>query len=329
MSNTTLQSPVGSPFGAANTAAEVLEGIDLSGKTIVVTGGYSGLGREAVRVLAQAGAQVTVPTRNLEKAHENLAGIPGVSIESMDLMDSKSIQDFANRFLAKHPKLDILINCAGVMANPLTRDARGYESQFSTNVLGHFQLTTALWPALVAAGNARVVILSSANHRVKVAEILKDPNFTNREYSPWLAYANSKAANILLAVAFDDIGKAHGVRAFAVHPGGILDTGLARHMDLAIAKAHGMIDDDGNAVIDPEKGWKTPGQGASTAVWAATSPLLKGKGGVYLSNNEVCTELAEEEGELDNNGVSPGAKNPVNAGRLWRICEELTGAGIV
>lgn len=325
---TTPQAPIGSPFGPANTAEDVLKGIDLTGKTVIVTGGYSGIGREAVRVLLAAGAKVVVPTRNIEKARESLAGIGGVILDTMDLMDPASIDAFTKRLLAENPKLDILINCAGVMANPLTRDGRGYESQFSTNVLGHFQLTSALWPALVAAGNARVVNLSSANHRVKVVDFLHDPNFQHREYNPWIAYANSKAANVLLAVALDSIGKPDGVRAFAVHPGGIFDTGLVRHMDLAIAKAHGMIDEDGKPIIDPEKGWKTPEQGASTMVWAATSPLLEGKGGIYLSNNEVCTELTEDEGELNNDGVAPGVKNPVTAGRLWRLCEELTGARI-
>lgn len=326
---TTQQAPIGSPFSAASTAEDVLKGIDLTGKTIIVTGGYSGIGREAVRVLLAAGAKVTVPTRNQEKARQSLAGVEGVIIKTMDLMDPASIDDFANRFLAENPKLDILINCAGVMANPLTRDARGYESQFSTNVLGHFQLTARLWPGLVAAGGARVVNLSSANHRGNVIDFLHDPNFEKREYNPWVAYGNSKAANVLIAVAFDDIGKSHGVRAFAVHPGGIFDTGLVRHMDLAIAKAHGMIDEDGKPIIDPEKGWKTPEQGASTMLWAATSPLLDGKGGLYLSNNEVARELPDDDdNKIDNDSVKPGVKNPVNAGRLWRLCEELTGARI-
>lgn len=324
----TPQAPIGSPFAAASTADEVIRGIYLVGKTAVVTGGYSGIGREAVRVLQSAGAKVVVPARDLVKAQKQLAGLNQVVIEPMDLMAPESIDAFASRFLSVHPKLQILINCAGVMANPLTRDGRGYESQFSTNVLGHFQLTCALWPALVASGGARVVNLSSANHRVKLTNVLHDPNFEQVPYDAWKAYANSKAANVLLAVAFDSIGKAQGVRAFAVHPGGIFETGLVRYMDLAIAKAYGMIDDAGKPIIDPEKGWKTPAQGASTMVWAATSPLLEGRGGVYLSNNEVCTQLADDEGELDNNGVSSGVKDPVNAGRMWRLCEQLTGARI-
>ncbi|MBU9731521.1 SDR family NAD(P)-dependent oxidoreductase [Klebsiella variicola] len=325
---TLLQKPIGSPFTAGSTASDVLQGISLVGKTVLVTGGYSGIGLEAVRVLHAAGAKVVVPARDLNKAMYNLSGIPGVETDVMDLMNPVSINDFAHRFLARNPTLDILINCAGVMANPLTRDSRGYESQFSTNVLGHFQLTCALWPALSAAGKARVINLSSANHRVNVTELLHDPNFRAGEYDPWQAYARSKAANILMAVALDSIGSKNGVRAFSVHPGGIFDTGLARHMDKEIARAYGMIDENDNPVIDPEAGWKTPEQGASTMVWAATSPMLDGSGGLYLSNNEVASELAEDEGQLTNNGVAPGAINPVTAGRLWRLCEEMTGARI-
>jgi NAD(P)-dependent dehydrogenase (short-subunit alcohol dehydrogenase family) len=216
----------------------------------------------------------------------------------MDLMDPASIDAFAERFLAENAKLDILINNAGTMAAPLTRDARGNESQFSTNVLGHFQLTCRLWPALVAAQGAR----------------------------PWRAYANSKGANILFAVALDSIGQRHGVRAFAVHPGGIFDTGLVRHMDLSIAKAAGMIDENGTPIIDPENGWKTPAQGAATMVWAATSLLLIGKGGVYCVDCDIGTQLTEDEGPLSLTGVAPSVKEPVNAGRLWQLCEQLTGA---
>jgi NAD(P)-dependent dehydrogenase (short-subunit alcohol dehydrogenase family) len=323
---TTPQTPIGSPFGAASTAEEVVQGIDLSGKTAIVTGGYSGIGLEAVRVLLAAGAGVIVPTRNMEKAKQNLATFPNVILDIMNLMDPASIDAFAERFLAENAKLDILINNAGTMAAPLTRDARGYESQFSTNVLGHFQLTCRLWPALVAAQGARVVALSSANHRTQVANFLHDPNFERSEYDPWRAYANSKGANILFAVALDSIGQHHGVRAFSVHPGGIFETGLVRHMDLSIARAAGMIDADGTPIIDPENGWKTPAQGAATMVWAATSLLLIGKGGVYCVDCDIGTQLTEDEGPLSLTGVAPSVKDPVNAGRLWQLCEQLTGA---
>lgn len=325
---TTPQVPIESPFGAASTAEDVIKGIDLSGKTAIVTGGYSGIGLEAVRVLLSAGAKVVVPARNLEKAKQNLAGCPDVVVSLMDLMDGASINAFAARFLAENQKLDMLINNAGTMAAPLTRDARGFESQFSTNVLGHFQLTCRLWPALVAAGNARVIALSSNNHRVKIADVLHDPTFDHSEYDPWKAYANSKAANVLFAVALDSIGARQGVRAFAVHPGGIFETGLVRHMDISIAKTFGMIDENHKAIIDPEKGWKTPQQGAATMVWAATSPLLEGQGGVYCADCNIGTQLNEDEGPLSLTGVSRGVTDPVNAGRLWQLCEQLADTWI-
>lgn len=324
---TTLQAPIDSPFRASSSVDDVIQGIDLRGKTLIVTGGYSGLGLEAVRVLAGAGARVVVPARNLEKAAASLSGIADVGIAKLDLLDPASIDAFVGGFLNQHDRLDVLINCAGVMAAPLTRDGRGYESQFSTNVLGHFQLICGLKPALLAAGGARVISLSSSNHRVKIPNLLHDPNFEHTDYQPWVAYANSKAANILLTVALDSILKGQGVRAFAVHPGGIFQTGLLRHVeDLSIAKAAGMIDENGEPIIDPDKGWKTPAQGASTIVWAATSPLLAGRGGVYCSNNNIGPLLETDEGPLDQTAVIPGAKDPVNAGRLWRLCEELTGA---
>ena len=323
---THLQIPVASPFGASSTATDVLQGMDLGGKTIIVTGGYAGIGREAVRTLLAANAKVVVPARNLDKARRNLVDLPDAILVEMDLMDPESIDAFAEGFLADHDRLDILINCAGVMANPLSRDARGYESQFSTNVLGHFQLTARLWPALAAAEGARVVALSSANHRVNIGDVLHDPNFQTTAYDPWKAYAQSKAANILFAVALDSIGKHSGVRAFAVHPGGIFETDLVRHMDLAIARAYGMIDDDGKAIIDPEKGWKTPQQGASTMLFAATSRLLKDRGGVYLADNNIALPAADDGDTALTNSVAPNVTDAVAAGRLWQLCEQLTGA---
>ena len=324
----TQQTPLDSPFNAFSTAEDVLQGIDLTGKTVIVTGGYSGLGLEAARVLLSAGATVIVPARNREKAHQNLAHLPGILLEEMDLMDPASIDAFAKRFMDEYGTLDILINNAATMAAPLSRDARGYESQFSTNVLGHFQLTCRLWPALVAANGARVVMLSSANHRLVAADLLHDPNFERIPYDPWRAYANSKGANILLALALDHIGQSNGVHAYAVHPGGIFATGLARHMDIGIAKAVGMIDEAGTPIIDPEKGWKTPQQGAGAIVWTATSPLLDGRGGVYCADCNIEPLAADDAESLTMNGASPIVKDPVTAGRLWQLCESLTGARI-
>jgi len=324
---TSQQAPIASPFNAHSTAEDVLKGIDLAGKTVIVTGGYAGIGREAVRVLLAAGAKVIVPARNLDKARKNLEHLPDAIIGEMDLMDPASIDAFAKWFLADNQKLDILINNAGTMAAPLSRDARGHESQLSTNVLGHFQLTARLWSALIVTGSARVVMLSSANHRANVTDLLHDPDFQTTDYDPWKAYAQSKGANILLAVALDSIGRKSGVRSFAVHPGGILETDLARHMDLAVAKQFGMIDENNNVVIDPEKGWKNVPQGAATMVWAATSPLLDGFGGVYLADSNIAVQDAEDGGSLGN-GVAPSMNDPVNAGRFWQLCEQMTGARI-
>jgi len=236
----TPQAPIGSGFGAASTALEVVEGIDLSGKTAIVTGGYSGIGTETVRALRAAGASVIVPARDPAKAKDALADMAEVTIEPLDLTDPASIDRFAEKFLKDHRTLHMLINNAGVMAPPLSRDARGYESQFSANHLGHFQLTCRLWPALVAAEGSRVIALSSFAHR-RTGVNFHDPNFENRPYDRWEAYGQSKTANALFAVALDSIGQTHGVRAFSVHPGGII-TNLVRYMSQEELAAHNVID---------------------------------------------------------------------------------------
>src|SRR5689334_4865034 len=175
------QSPIGSGFGAASTTTEVIRGVDLTGKVAVVTGGYSGLGRETVRTFVAAGARVIVPARDVGRARTALAGVPDVDVQPMDLLDPASIDDFAERFVSEHGRLHLLVNSGGIMANPLTRDARGYESQFATNHLGHFQLTARLWPALRDADGARVVAVSSMGHRYSTVDF-DDPNFLHREY---------------------------------------------------------------------------------------------------------------------------------------------------
>ncbi|MEB9338288.1 SDR family NAD(P)-dependent oxidoreductase, partial [Bacillus cereus] len=200
----TIQKPIYSGFGARTTAKEALGGKDLSGKIAIVTGGYSGLGLEITRVLAEAGATVIVPARRIEQAQEATANIPRVELEKLDLINPDSIDAFANRFLSTGRPLHILVNGAGIMANPLKRDVRGYESQFATNHLGHFQLTARLWPALVQANGARVVSVSSRGHRICGVDF-NDPNFTNRHYDKWQAYGQSKTANALFAVELDGV----------------------------------------------------------------------------------------------------------------------------
>jgi NAD(P)-dependent dehydrogenase (short-subunit alcohol dehydrogenase family) len=321
MSN--LQKPIGSGFGAASTAGDVIKGIDLSGKIAIVTGGYSGIGLETVRALRSAGARVIVPARDHAKATTALEGLDGVEIEAMDLLNPASIDAFADRFLASGQPLHILVNNAGIMANPLTRDARGYESQFATNHLGHFQLTARLWPALRRAAGARVVSLSSVGHRRAWIDF-DDWNFERRQYDRWVAYGQSKTANALFAVALDAKGEQHGVRAFSVHPGGVI-TDLVRHMSADELGAYGVLDEAGRPIIDPERNMKTPEQGAATSVWCATSPQLDGLGGVYCENCDIAIAVPGDSTEL--RGVRSWATDPELADRLWSLSEQLLGLG--
>jgi NAD(P)-dependent dehydrogenase (short-subunit alcohol dehydrogenase family) len=311
------QEPVGSSFGYRSTAMEVAEGIDLAGKHVVVTGGYSGIGTETVRALASAGAEVIVGARRTAQAEDVLRDVPGaITILLLDLADPPSIDAFAEAVAQRWERIDILINNAAVMASPLTRDARGYEGQFATNHLGHFQLTARLWPLLEAAGNARVVVLSSIGHRLNGLD-LHDPNFERRDYDKWLAYGQAKSANALFALQLDKLGEAHGVRAFAVHPGGIM-TPLQRHLSNEEQIAMGWIDAEGNV----NERFKTEEQGASTTVWAATSPLLDGKGGIYLENCEVALPASKDN---PMGGVHPHVRDGALAERLWAKSEEMTG----
>ncbi|MEC0264864.1 oxidoreductase [Paenibacillus anseongense] len=322
----TKQTPISSGFGATSTAAEVIQGIDLTGKIIVVTGGYSGIGLETVRAFHSAGAKVIVPARDINKAKAALAEMPDVLIEVMDLLHPASIDAFADRFLRHFDKLHILVNNAGVMAAPLARDERGNESQFAANHLGHFQLTVRLWPALVRAEGARVVALSSYGY-IRGEVDFDDPHFEHREYHPWAAYGQAKSANALFAVALDSIGQRQGVRAFSVHPGCIA-TDLQRHLSQTELDAVKLFDENGKPIIDPEGAdRKTPQQGAATSVWCATSPRLEGLGGVYCVNCEIAPLLPNDE-SMERFGVRPRAIDPVAAGRLWQLSEQLTGSKI-
>lgn len=311
------QAAIDSPFGYRSTAAEVIEGIDLSGKTVVITGGYSGIGTETVRALAGAGAHVIVGARRPEAAQENLGDITGtITIIPLDLSDPASIDSFAEDVSARIDCLEILINNAAIMANPLTRDARGYESQFATNHLGHFQLTARLWPLLVAADSARVVALTSSAHARNGLD-LADLHFEQREYNKWLSYAQAKTSNMLFALALDKLGEPHGVRAFGVHPGGI-KTPLQRHLTMEEQIEMGWYDKDGNL----HELFKTVAEGAATTVWAATSPLLDGLGGVYCEDCNIAVPW--EEGMMIG-GVRPHVGDETVAEALWAKSEELTG----
>jgi NAD(P)-dependent dehydrogenase (short-subunit alcohol dehydrogenase family) len=327
---TILQKPIGSGFGAASTAADVLKGLDLSGRVAIVTGGYAGIGLETTRALAEAGATVIVPARNPDKARQALNAIPRVEQSRLDLLVPPSIDAFASEFLASGRPLHMLINNAGIMATPLARDSRGYESQFSANHLGHFQLTVRLWPALRAAHGARVVSLTSRGHQ-RAAMDFDDPQFQRRPYDRWHAYGQSKTANVLFAVELERRGQASGIRAFAVHPGAVL-TDLSRHMTDDELRAFGLARTDGIGFIPAGKSvaeggeFKTLQQAAATSVWCAASPQLTGMGGVYCQDVEIAPILPPE--SSSNVGVRPYAIDPKAAQRLWTLSEELTGVRI-
>jgi NAD(P)-dependent dehydrogenase (short-subunit alcohol dehydrogenase family) len=329
---TAQQKPINSGFTSSSTTADVIQGIDLHGKTAMVTGGYSGLGRETVRTFLAAGARVIVPARDLERARRQLSEIKGVEVLKMDLLSPASVDAFANEFLARNEPLHILVNSAGIMACPFSKDSRGFESQFATNHLGHFQLVVQLWPALLKAQGARVVSVASKGHGFSPV-VFDDPNFEHRPYHPWAAYGQSKTANILLAVEIDKRGKDKNVRAFALHPGGIPGTGLEKHVPVEQLQAAGIIDKDGKPILDPEKDVKTVEQGAATQVWCATSPRLKDLGGVYCENVEVAPIVDESQEMIlfsidrsaKTRGVRPYAVNPITASRLWELSEKLLG----
>jgi len=324
----TTQRPSGSGFTAYSTTADVIDGIDLTGRTAIVTGGYSGLGLETARSLRAAGADVIVPARDTARASRQLAGIDGVVVDELDLLDPVSIDAFADRFLDSGRALHLLVNSAGIMATPLARDARGFESQFATNHLGHFQLTTRLLPALRAAQGARVVAVSSRGHRYSPV-VFDDPNFEHREYAPYPAYGQSKTANVLFAVELDARERDNGIRAFAVHPGSIM-TNLAQNADRELLRRGGFLDDDFQPIIDPSRGLKTPEQGAATQVWCATSRQLDGLGGLYCEDVEVAEVHSGERPDTDVLALTPGAFgvlpyaiDPGNADQLWTLSEQL------
>lgn len=323
---TTPQKPIGSGFGMRTTAAEAVAGIDLSGKNIIVTGGYSGLGFETTKALAQAGAQVTVPARRKAHAEEELAKInpaPGsIAVDEMDLADLDSVKAFGERFLASGKPLHILVNNAAIMACPETRVGPGWEAQFATNHLGHYVLLNTLYPALKAAGGARVVALSSTGHKLSPIR-WDDVMFKKGGYDKWVAYGQAKTANALFAVHLDEVAQKDGIRAFAVHPGGIM-TPLQRYLPREEMIAAGWMDEDGNV----NELFKTPEEGASTTVFAATSPKLDGMGGVYCENADIAPETDPGNEFARYMGVDAHAIDRDAAARLWALSADLTDVNV-
>lgn len=316
-----LQQALHSGFNAKSSTQDVIQGIDLTGKIAIVTGGNTGIGLETTKVLAMAGATVIVAARDLEKARKNLTGIPNIKLEAMDLMDPNSIDAFANKFLSSGQPLHLLINNAGIMWVPLRRDPRGIESQLATNYLAQFQLTARLWPALKAANGARVINVSSQGHQFSSFNFI-DPNFLHRDYDTLVAYGQSKTASNLFSLELDKLARSFNVRAYSLHPGSIAGTELAREASPELFQQMGFCDADGKLLPEVIASLKTIPQGAATTIWCATSPLLNNIGGVYCEDADIAALAAEE-------GVSGGVKkyslNEVSAKLLWKFSEDVTG----
>jgi len=305
------------PFGFDSTAAEVIEGIDLSGKRAIVTGASSGIGVETARALAGAGAEVTLAVRDAEAGERVAAditaatGTEAVRVGRIELADPASVAAFVATW---DGPLHILVNNAGVMALPERElTPQGWEMQFATNHLGHFGLALGLHDALAAAGDARIVSLSSRGH-LRSPVVFDDINFSSRPYDRWLAYGQSKTANVLFAVEANRRWSREDITANAVHPGAI-STNLSRHMtadELERLSASGLFR------------YKTVEQGAATSVLVATSPLLDGIGGRYFENcneAEVIDPAASE--DEPSSGVAAYALEPDNARRLWDVSLDL------
>ncbi len=320
MTTGTTTERITTPFGAESTAAEVVEGIDLSGKRAIVTGAASGIGVETARALAGAGAAVTVAVRNMAQGDQvaadirATAGNDDVAVAHLELVDPASIEAFVSEW---DGPLDILVNNAGVMAiQELTLTDRGQEMQFATNHLGHFALTVGLHDALAAAEGARVVSVSSSGH-LRSPVVFDDLNYSFREYDPFGAYGQSKTANVLHAVGVTQRWADDGITADALMPGGI-GTNLQRHVGGAeyMKEAVKRFERSGVKLKNPE-------QGAATSVLLATHPELDGVGGRYFEDcNEA--EVIQRREPHTIAGVAPYALDPDNADRLWEISQVLS-----
>ena len=312
-----MSTSITTPFTAQSTAADVIAGIDLTGKRAVVTGGGSGIGTETARALASAGAEVVIAVRKPEQGEAAAADIIAatgnkqVTVAALDLADRTSVAAFVAGW---DGPLHVLVNNAGMMASPLTRTAAGWEMQFATNHLGHLQLATGLHRALAAAGGARVVSVSSSAH-LRSGVHFDDLFFEHRDYEPWLAYGQSKTANILLAVEGARRWADDGIAINALHPGSIR-TNLQRYVteeELARLRA------TSGSPAAGAPAWKTVEQGAATSVLVAASPLVEGVSGKYF---EDCNEAAPNR-PGSRAGYAPHAVDPEAAARLWPLSEQL------
>lgn len=310
-----LKNKVDSPFNALSKTSDVLKGVDLSGKVALITGGHSGLGFESTKALSNAGARIIVGSRNASKASELLTGIDHVSVYQLDLADLSSVKSFSSTIKDEGIFFDFVICNAGIMASPEQRVDAGFEIQFATNHLGHYALVNLIWPNINSG--ARVVCVSSAGHHL--SPIRWDDIHFESGYDKWLAYGQSKTANALFAYQLDQYGKKHGIRAFSLHPGKIF-TPLQRHLTNEEMAQEGWMDSNG-VPIDPT--FKTSEQGAATQVWAATSPLLEGLGGLYCEDCNIIGMATEYEEPFV--GACSYALDPDEAGKLWKYSAEVTG----
>jgi NAD(P)-dependent dehydrogenase (short-subunit alcohol dehydrogenase family) len=312
-----MTSSISSPFGAASTALEVVEGVDLHGRRALVTGAASGIGVETARALAAAGAETIIAARDTTAAERVAADVRAttgnrtVSVAPLDLLDRGSI----DRLVATVPgPLHLLVNNAGVMAVPQRRlSPEGHELQFATNHLGHFRLTLGLLPALRAAGGARVVSVSSRAHQNSPV-VFDDIDFERRPYDPALAYAQSKTANVLFAVEAARRWSDDGILTNALHPGAIADSNLSRHYAPAVLDA---------IRRSARYAWKTLEQGAATSVFVATSPLLDGVAGRYFVDCREAELVEPAAAGQVATGVAPHALDPASAEKLWEISEQM------
>lgn len=317
-------------FGAQSTTDEVLAGVDLTGKRVLVTGTSAGLGVETARALVAHGAQVVGAVRDLEKGRAAtqavrdaaVAGGGSFDLIALDLAAMDSVRAAADRLVAAGAGFDIVIANAGVMATPFEKTAEGFERQFGTNHLGHFVFVNRIASLLKPGG--RLVVLASSGHRFADVD-LDDPGFAHAEYEPFVAYGRSKTANILFAVEFDRRHKARGVRAAAVHPGGIL-TELARYMpegsiEAMVAQLNADLAAEGEGPFE----FKSVPQGAATSVWAAAVAPAEEIGGRYCENCHVTTKITEAKISAISEGVRPYALDAEHARALWARSEELVG----
>jgi NAD(P)-dependent dehydrogenase (short-subunit alcohol dehydrogenase family) len=313
-------------FGATSTTDDVLEGVSLKGKRVLVTGVSAGLGVETARALVAHGAEVVGAARDLTKAKAATAGVQaaaknrgGLELVELDLSSLDSVRVCANALVDAAKPFDLVIANAGVMACPYGKTVDGFEIQFGTNHLGHFVLVNRI--ASLMKRGSRLVNLSSAGHRYSDVD-LDDPNFERTPYDPWTAYGRSKTANILFAVEFDRRHKADGVRATAVHPGGI-QTELSRHIgDEGIKQLIERVNAATRAAGEPDFKFKTIPQGAATSVWAGAVAAADEAGGRYC---EDCHVAEIEPDAAKRAGVKPYALNPDTAKALWAKSEEMVG----